>query len=132
MPTRASWGAIGRSTRSWRTTWREDGRRRGGPASWPPSGVATWTCYVELARWSSRQPRAFRRSWTTWPTAWTGCTRRLVCTQRVPTGRWLPSGRAKGLVGDQALVVEVGRLELPCLVIHVYRHHAALIPEFGC
>src|SRR5512133_1018772 len=31
MPTRASWGAIGRSTRSWRTTWRGDGRRRGGP-----------------------------------------------------------------------------------------------------
>jgi len=34
-------------------------------------------------------------------------------TQRVPTPRWPPSGKAKGLVGDQALVVEVGRLELP-------------------
>src|SRR5512133_2986336 len=34
------------------------------PASWPPSGVAAWTCYVELARWSSRQPR--------WTTSWCG------------------------------------------------------------
>jgi hypothetical protein len=41
------------------------------------------------------------------------------------------SRQAKGLVGDQALVVEVGRLELPCLVIRVYRHHAALMAESG-
>jgi hypothetical protein len=34
---------------------------------------------------------------------------------RRPGGR--PSGKAKGLVGDQALLVEVGRLELPGLVI---------------
>jgi hypothetical protein len=45
--------------------------------------------------------------------------------------RWPPSGKAKGLVGDQALLVEVGRLELPCLVIHVYRHHPALMAESG-
>jgi hypothetical protein len=42
------------------------------------------------------------------------CTRRLVCTQRVPTLQRLPSGKVKGLVSDQAPMVEVGRLELRC------------------
>ena len=37
-----------------------------------------------------------------------GCTQTLLCTQRVPTLRWPPSGKAKGLVSDQALLVEVG------------------------
>jgi hypothetical protein len=73
-----------------------------------------------------------RRSWTTWPTAWTGCMRRLLCTQRVPTLRWRPSGKAKGLVTDQALLVEVGRLELPCLVIRAHRAHAVAMAESGC
>jgi hypothetical protein len=39
---------------------------------------------------------------------------------------------AKGLVGDQALMVEVGRLDLPCLVIRADRRHAALMAESGC
>jgi hypothetical protein len=72
-----------------------------------------------------------RRSWTIWPAAWTGCTRRLLCTQRVPTPRWPPLGKGKGLVGDQALLVEVGRLELPCLVIRAYWPHAVPMPESG-
>jgi len=41
-------------------------------------------------------------------------------------------GKGKGLVGDQALLVEVGRLELPCLVICVYRRHPAPMAESGC
>jgi hypothetical protein len=65
------------------------------------------------------------------PTAWTGCTQKLLCTRRVPTLRWPPSGKAKGLVTDQALLVEVGRLELPCLVIRTYRWHAASMGESG-
>jgi hypothetical protein len=56
---------------------------------WPSPWTATGICS--------------RRSWTTWPTASTGCTQKLLCTQRVPTPRWPPSGKAKGLVGDQAL-----------------------------
>jgi hypothetical protein len=52
-------------------------------------------------------------SWTTWPTASTGSTRRPLCTQRVPTPRWPPLGQSKGPGGYQALMVEVGRLELP-------------------
>jgi hypothetical protein len=60
-----------------------------------------------------RYGHLFPEELTTWPTASIGCTPRLVCTQRVPTPRWPPSGKAKGLVGDQALLVEVGRLELP-------------------
>ena len=54
------------------------------------------------------------------------------CTQRVPTSLWGRSGKAKGLVGDQGLMVEVGRLELPCLGIRAYRPHAALMAESGC
>jgi hypothetical protein len=46
--------------------------------------------------------------------------------------RWPPSGKAKGLVGDQALLVKVGRLELPCLVIRAGLRHAALMAESGC
>ena len=60
-----------------------------------------------------RYGHLFPEELATWPTASIGCTPRLVCTQRVPTARWLLSGKGTGLVGDQALVVEVGRLELP-------------------
>jgi hypothetical protein len=42
-----------------------------------------------------------------------------------------PSGKGKGLVGDQAPLVEVGRLELPCLVIRIRPAHAELIAESG-
>ena len=38
---------------------------------------------------------------------------------------------AKRQVGDLPLLVEVGRVELPCLVIHVYRRHAAPMAESG-
>jgi len=54
------------------------------------------------------------RSWTTWPTASTGCTRRVPCTERVPTPGGAPHAKQRGLVGDQAPLVEVGRLELHC------------------
>jgi hypothetical protein len=52
-------------------------------------------------------------------------------TQRVPMLRWRRSGKAKGLVGDQALLVEAGRLELPCLVIRVCPPSPATTAEFG-
>jgi hypothetical protein len=58
-----------------------------GRVSWPRSGLAAWICSVALHA-------------------------EAAVYQRVPTLRWPPSGMAKGLVGDQALVVEVGRLEL--------------------
>jgi hypothetical protein len=40
--------------------------------------------------------------------------------------------KAKEQVDDLLLLVEVGRLELPCLVIRADRRHAALMAEFGC
>jgi Phage integrase family len=61
-----------------------------------------------------RYGHLFPEELATWPIGWTGSTRRLVCTQRVPRRRWPPSGKGKGLVGYQALLVEVGRLELHC------------------
>ena len=109
-PARACSSERARASRPCSTTWATSQRR----SPW----TATATCS--------------RRSWTTWPTAWTGCTRGLVCTQRVPTSLWGRSGKAKGLVGDQGLMVEVGRLELPCLGIRAYRPHAALMAESGC
>jgi hypothetical protein len=57
--------------------------------------------------------------------------RRLLCTQRVPALRRPPSGKAKGLVTDQAPMVEVGRLELPYLVISAPLPHAAAMGESG-
>jgi hypothetical protein len=40
--------------------------------------------------------------------------------------------KAKRQVIDLPLVVEVRRLELPCLVIHGHRRHAAPMAESGC
>jgi hypothetical protein len=40
--------------------------------------------------------------------------------------------KAKEQVTDLLLVVEVGRLELPCLAIRVCRPHAALMAGSGC
>jgi hypothetical protein len=40
--------------------------------------------------------------------------------------------KAKEQVDDLLLLVEVGRLELPCLVIRADRPHAAPMADSGC
>ena len=61
-----------------------------------------------------RYEHLFPRSWTTWPIGWTAYTREAAVYPACTDAAIAASGKAKGLVGDQALVVEVGRLELRC------------------
>src|SRR5829696_2632661 len=90
----------GQGRNRWRGRWRDPAGRHTCASLLIREGASIKAVQHHLGHKSAsiildRYGHLFRRSWTTRPTASTGCMRRLACTQRVPTPRWPPLDNAK-------------------------------------